>query len=565
VSTGAVRVAGSLVVRIENLYDVAGSGKSPTPGLIPPCPYPGLAYFGPNDASRFFGREQAIQALVAAVTKRSFTALVGASGCGKSSVVLAGLAPRLDAQGDWRSSYFRVGTEPDRNPFAAIARALAPLLGPADFIGQMSLAQKLTAGLESGTISLSSVLADCSRANGARRILLISDQFEEIFTLVLSEEVRIRFIEILVDAFRDPDLGRVPNVHLVLTLRADFYNSALRYRPLADRFQDCVENLGPMTREELREAIVKPADAVSVGFEPGLVDTILDDVAQRAGSLPLMQFALREMWARLHIPLIAHTDYHAIGGVEGALAQRAQAVFEHATQGEKDAAMVSAFGKLQKSLRPSDDRIYDACGELIRLLKGAPCTPLLASMWARELCLSTSDRNIKNVAELMDSYIRQILRPAAKNDQDLVRRLTMDAITIAQQELGQRFSPGFLTRDDAIDIVKTMDASDFKQRFSVLEDSRILEAPSPTSNLVRIAPDPIAEHLVARAEVSQLVGEENWSIFLETLMSAGAPAGFLAALLACSEHEVYGKNIPASVRDRISVMSASGTAAKVKL
>ena len=97
VTGGAVGVAGAQVVRIENLYvgAVASAEPAKPTGPIPPCPYPGLAYFGPDDASRFFGREQAIQALVAAVAKRSFTALVGASGSGKSSVVLAGLAPRL--------------------------------------------------------------------------------------------------------------------------------------------------------------------------------------------------------------------------------------------------------------------------------------------------------------------------------------------------------------------------------------------------------------------------------------------------------------------------------------
>ena len=93
-----------------------------------------------------------------------------------------------------------------------------------------------------------------------------------------------------------------------------------------------------MTRDELREAIVKPAKAVQVEFEPGLVDTILDDVEKRPGSLPLLQFALREMWARLKTPLMARADYDAIGGVEGALAKRAQAIFDKAThQNETDA------------------------------------------------------------------------------------------------------------------------------------------------------------------------------------------------------------------------------------
>ncbi len=101
-----------------------------------------------------------------------------------------------------------------------------------------------------------------------------------------------------------------------------------------------------MTRQELREAIVKPAEAVRVGFEPGLVDTILDDVERRPGSLPLLQFALREIWRRLKRPVITRTDYDSIGGVEGALAKRAQAIFEDATKNETDSASIELFRKL---------------------------------------------------------------------------------------------------------------------------------------------------------------------------------------------------------------------------
>ena len=142
------------------------------------------------------------------------------------------------------------------------------------------------------------MLSRMPRSNPGKRILLIADQFEEVFTLVSDEALRNRFIDALIAAFPDPR-RRAPDVCLVLTLRADFYNAALRHRPLADRLQDHVENLGPMTRDELRDAIVKPAEVVNVGFEPGLVDTILDDVERRPGRLPLLQFALREMWGRL--------------------------------------------------------------------------------------------------------------------------------------------------------------------------------------------------------------------------------------------------------------------------
>jgi hypothetical protein len=348
VSGGSVGVVGAQVVRIENLYVGAGAPTEPAKpaGPIPPCPYPGLAYFGPEDASRFFGREQAILALITAVARRSFTALVGASGSGKSSVVLAGLAPRLSAQCGWRSTYFRIGTEPDKNPFAAVARALEPLTGERGLADKLEEVQKLAERLAAGSINLSNVVAQCRATNSGKRILLIADQFEEVFTLVPDEALRKRFIDTLIAAFPDPTKGAAPNVCLVLTLRADFYNSALRYRPLADRLQDHVENLGPMTLDELREAIVKPAKAVKVGFEAGLVDTILDDVEKRLGGLPLLQFALREMWGRIKPPLMTRADYDAIGGVKGALARRAQTIFQNATNNETDVASVALFRRL---------------------------------------------------------------------------------------------------------------------------------------------------------------------------------------------------------------------------
>src|SRR5450755_2889042 len=124
--------AGSVVIENFTIYSRAPEEPAQPPGTEPigPCPYPGLAYFGPNDADLFFGRDANIARLAAAVGRQSFTALVGASGSGKSSVVLAGLAPRLhsDRAGNWRFSHFRIGTEmeskddPDIKPFRALAR-----------------------------------------------------------------------------------------------------------------------------------------------------------------------------------------------------------------------------------------------------------------------------------------------------------------------------------------------------------------------------------------------------------------------------------------------------------
>ena len=316
---------------------------------IEPCPYPGLAYFGPNDADLFFGRDAAITRLAAAVGRQSFTALVGASGSGKSSVVLAGLAPRLqgDSAGNWRFSHFRIGTELESNPFLALARALAPLYVASNSdVERLRNTKLLATSLAAGELTLRDVFADCRSRNKGRRILLIADQFEEAFTVVEDDAVRNRFIDVLLAGFPDPAAGRVPDICLILTMRADFYGRALRHRPLADALQNHVENLGPMNREELQAAIVHPAANSGVAFEPGVVETLLDTVEKKPGGLPLLQFALREMWGRQEQKKITRKSYDEIGGVEGALAQRAETVFAGLTKEGADPEMDKAFQRL---------------------------------------------------------------------------------------------------------------------------------------------------------------------------------------------------------------------------
>jgi WD40 repeat protein len=341
-------LAQSVVIENLTFYRPSKAERPPhevDEGEIPPCPYPGLAYFGPQDSAVFFGRDAAIGQLEAAVARRTFTALVGASGTGKSSVVLAGLAPRLHAQGGWRFSHFRIGTELEHNPFLALARALVPLyVASEDDTERLANTKKLASKLQTGELTLRDVLGDCRSSNKGTRILLIADQFEEVFTLVSEVALRHRFVDALVAGFPDQVAGKPPDLCLLLTLRADFYGMALRHRPFADALQGRVENLGPMTREELREAIERPAGAVA--FESGLVDTLLDDVTSAPGSLPLLQFALREMWGQLDRRRMTRATYDAIGGVEGALARRAQAIYDTQTRKGEDQRAVMLFRRL---------------------------------------------------------------------------------------------------------------------------------------------------------------------------------------------------------------------------
>jgi CHASE2 domain-containing sensor protein len=342
--------AGSVVIENFAIYNRApqepateGAGDT----QHPPCPYPGLAYFGPNDSALFFGRDAAIERLTAAVTRQRFTALVGASGSGKSSVVLAGLAPRLHGMGGWRFSHFRLGSELEHNAFMALARALVPLfMASADDIDRLASTRKLATKLYAGELTLRDVFADSRSREKGSRILLIADQFEESFTLIEDEALRQRFIDVLLAGFPDPAAGGPPDISLVLTLRADFYGRALLYRPLADALQGHVENLGPMSREELRAAIVQPSDNAKVSLDRGLVETLLDDVERKPGSLPLLQFALREMWGRQEKRKITRPSYDAIGGVEGALARRAEAIFAEMTAHGANERMAADFQRL---------------------------------------------------------------------------------------------------------------------------------------------------------------------------------------------------------------------------
>jgi hypothetical protein len=345
-------IAGAGTVIIENFAIYNRAVEEPAAAVdaapIALSPYPGLAYFGPGDADFFFGRDAAIERLVEAVGRQSLTALIGASGSGKSSVVLAGLAPRLHGLADaWRFTHFRIGTELERSPFLALARALAPLYVASDSdTERLKNTKLLAASLAAGELSLRDVFADCRNLNRGRRILLIADQFEEAFTLVQDEAIRNRFIDVLLAGFTDPASGGRPDICLIMTLRADFYGRAVLYRPLADALQGHVENLGPMNRAELETAIVRPAAKAKVSFEAGLVETLLDDVESKPGSLPLLQFALREMWGLQEKQKITRRAYDEIGGVEGALAKRAESIFAALTEGGTKPEMERNFQRL---------------------------------------------------------------------------------------------------------------------------------------------------------------------------------------------------------------------------
>jgi WD40 repeat protein len=295
-----------------------------------PCPYRGLFHFGPDDAEFFFGREVFVEELFAATQSRNFIPVLGASGSGKSSVVLAGLVPKLQKQGYWKFTHFRPGSE----PFQALAESLVPLYEPdKNSTEQMRQARQLAEYFANGSVPLQDVFSKIKRNYPNHRVLLIADQFEELYTLCADQKVRRGFLDTLLACFQSsPDNTTV----LVGTMRADFLGNLLSYRPLADVLQNADIKLGPMNREELSQVIAKPAEKLGVTFQDGLVKRILDDVEDEPGNLPLLEFALTQLWKRRTGKQLTHAAYEEIGEVKGALARHADENYGKLSATEKE-------------------------------------------------------------------------------------------------------------------------------------------------------------------------------------------------------------------------------------
>jgi pSer/pThr/pTyr-binding forkhead associated (FHA) protein len=332
---------------INNYYDRPRGEEPAATGseAIPPCPYMGLAHFGLQDADLFFGRDTVVARLAEDVNRQTLTAVIGASGCGKSSVVLAGLAPHLWRSGNWMLSHFRIGDVPDQ-PFLALARSLVEFYIDSDSATtRLKNAKTLAEALQTGGLSLHDVFAECRNRNKGTRILLIADQFEEVFTLIVSEPLRHQFLDVLLGGFSGPQARAVASISLILTLRADFLGRPLLHG-LTDALQDRIVLLGPMKREELREAIERPAAKAKVSFESGLVERLIDDVEKEPGGLPHLQFALREMWGQQEKRTITHKSYDDVGRLDGAVSKQAESVFARLTRDGADVDMEKTFRRL---------------------------------------------------------------------------------------------------------------------------------------------------------------------------------------------------------------------------
>jgi WD40 repeat protein/DNA-binding SARP family transcriptional activator len=284
-------------------------------------PYKGIRAFTSADARDFFGRGELTERLVARLNEPGpvgrFLAVVGPSGSGKSSVVNAGLVPaiRRGALGEERASWV-AEMFPGPHPIDEVSAALLRV--------STSPAPRLHDVVDGGTRGLLDAVELVT--SGDSQIVLVVDQFEELFTLTTNDRERELFLEGIRVATADPR----SRLRVIVTLRADFYDRPLVYPRFGELLAARTEAVPPMTPDELEQAIRAPAEQEGVWPEPGLVAEMIADVAHQPGGLPLLQYALTELFERREGDRLTLDAYHAIGGVAGALSAKAERTYASA-------------------------------------------------------------------------------------------------------------------------------------------------------------------------------------------------------------------------------------------
>jgi WD40 repeat protein/transcriptional regulator with XRE-family HTH domain len=303
-------------------------------------PYKGLRAFAEADAADFFGRDTLIQELLRRMSEvgdmtagvgqelARFLAVVGPSGSGKSSVVRAGLIPALRQGGlPGSDNWFIVEMLPGMHPWEELEAALLRIA--------VNPPQSLLTQFHEDERGLMRAVRRVLPADESIELVLIIDQFEELFTLMMDEDSRLHFLNSLVTAVLDPR----SRLRLVVTLRADFTDRPLRYVDFGELLRQRTEFVLPLTPDELEQAITGPAQRIGLALEPGLAEAISRDVGDEPGALPLLQYALTELFERSReASLLTKQTYQSIGGVLGALARRADELYEGLEAKSQEAA-----------------------------------------------------------------------------------------------------------------------------------------------------------------------------------------------------------------------------------
>ena len=349
-------------------------------------PYRGLFAFREEDASLFFGREFFVSRFAEKVKQSAAVVLNGSSGIGKTSVLFAGLIPVFKAD-DWKILALRPGND----PFLELKALLIPSGG--DKSHKASNAQGSKHNNVIGAVQLVDALR--GKSKNRTKLLVIIDQFEELFTLCTDEVIRKGFLKLIYDLLLIAKTERRGRFALVLGIRADFLGKLFEWRPLADEVESSILNLGPMNAEELHRAVRNPAEKGGARFEPGLVERIIDDLGD-SPSLPLLEFALTELWEKRRNQILSHKDYESIGKVKGALAVYAERTYRSLSLREQEQVRAIFVQLVQPGDQSPDTKRMATRKEL-----GDAHWPLALQLADQRLLIAGRDSRDQEVIELV--------------------------------------------------------------------------------------------------------------------------------------------------------------------
>ena len=318
-------------------------------------PFPGLRPFEPNEDHLFFGREREIDELLRRLRLSRFIAIIGTSGCGKSSLVRSGLIPSLgggamvDASSDWRIAIMRPGEDPIRQ--MALALNTPSALGSAGELKSTN-AVLLEATLRRGARGLVEAVRQ-ARIPAEENLLLVVDQFEEIFRFQRSTQIgkardeAVAFVKIILEAAQQRDLP----IYIVITMRSDFIGDCMEFAGLPEAINGGLFLVPRMTRDEVRLAIKGPVAVGGGKIAKRLVLRLLNDFGDDINQLPVLQHALMRTWDHWQsrpVPTeeIDIDDYQAVGTIRQALSLHAEEAYEEAGTEERKKIVEKVFKAL---------------------------------------------------------------------------------------------------------------------------------------------------------------------------------------------------------------------------
>jgi WD40 repeat protein/energy-coupling factor transporter ATP-binding protein EcfA2 len=350
------------------------------------CPYLGLEAFSEDTADRFFGREALVNELVMRITAARSLVIAGPSGSGKSSLVRAGVLHRLKQGAIVNSDRWSYATlTPGRDPIESLALAMSRLAKSpeaGDYVRRHAL--------ETATLSK---LAESVVGDGPeRRVVIFVDQFEEVFTQVSQEAERSAFLNLLTQAVA-VHTGRVT---LLLALRSDFVSNCAAYPQLNTLLNQQFIQVGAMQTAELVSAIARPALQVGLRIDPDLVTQIVNDMQNEPGALPLMQFALKDLFdaqpAGGGVTALTLDDYLSRGGLHHALARHADTAFALLHESEQQSAQTIFISLIETGRGTQDTRRTARFDELVSAAVDAAQVKVVVQKLADARLITTDEQ-----------------------------------------------------------------------------------------------------------------------------------------------------------------------------